>query len=59
MTDAKDTRREDTIPNWDTFECSGCGAQWSVCPVYIGQDGTAEHDVVKPRFCPNCGARVS
>lgn len=49
----------DTLPDsWGPFECSECGAQFSVCPVYIGPDGTSEHDEVKPSFCPRCGARV-
>lgn len=49
----------DTLPDdWGPFECSECGTQWSVCPVYIGTDGTSEHDEVKPSFCPGCGARV-
>lgn len=49
----------DTLPaTWDTFECSECGTQWAVSPVYIGPDGTTEHDMEKPSYCPNCGARV-
>ena len=59
LADLIDPTCHDTIPSWSTFECSSCGAQWSVCPVYIGPDGTSEHDEVKPRFCPGCGARVT
>lgn len=59
IADLIDPTCRNTLPdNWGTFECSECGTQWSVCPVYIGPDGTSEHDAVQPRFCPNCGARV-
>ena len=60
LADLIDPTCHDTLPaTWDTFECSECGTQWAVSPVYIGPDGTTEHDTEKPSYCPNCGARVT
>ena len=60
LADLIDPTCHDTLPaTWDTFECSECGPQWAVSPVYIGPDGTTEHDTEKPSYCPNCGARVT
>ena len=58
LADLIDPTCHDTLPDWGPFECSECGTQFSVIPVYIGPDGTSEHDEEKPRFCPNCGARL-
>ena len=59
LADLIDPTCHDTLPaTWDTFECSECGTQWAVSPVYIGPDGTTEHDMEKPSYCPNCGARL-
>ncbi len=44
--------------DWGTFECSECGTQWEVSPVYIDAGGTSEHDLIIPRHCPNCGCKV-
>ena len=59
LADLIDPTCHDTLPaTWDTFECSACGTQWAVSPVYIGPDGTTEHDLEKPAYCPHCGSRV-
>jgi Lar family restriction alleviation protein len=39
---------------WDDFECSECGwVTWNFLMEHVGC-GT----VCKPRYCPNCGAKV-
>ena len=50
-----------TLPHdWGTFECSQCGGQYSVVPVYITAGGTPNDDPDPScvNYCPNCGAKV-
>lgn len=39
---------------WDDFECSECG--WVTWGFFMEHEGCGT--VCKPRFCPNCGAKV-
>ena len=39
---------------WDDFECSECG--WVTWSFLMEHEGCGT--VCKPRFCPNCGAKV-
>ena len=62
---AWNTRTERTCRNtlphdWGTFECSQCGGQYSVVPVYITAGGTPNDDPDPScvNYCPNCGAKV-
>ena len=63
--EAWNTRAErtckNTLPhNWGAFECSQCGGQYSVVPVYITAGGTPNDDPDPScvNYCPNCGAKV-
>lgn len=39
---------------WDDFECSECG--WVTWSFLMEHEGCGT--VCKPRYCPNCGAKV-
>lgn len=59
--DAWNTRAERTCKPanvaeyaWDDFECSECG--WVTWSFLMEHEGCGT--VCKPRFCPNCGAKV-
>lgn len=47
-------------PDWGTFECSECGKQFEVTPVYITVGGTPNDnpDLGCINHCPGCGAKV-